>query len=627
MMAGALKTSAIILRVADFLKGFPPFSYLSDEALLELARSGRVQFSEKGEILFDQGTTHGRYFYVINKGSVRLVRGEEQKLSDLRGPGDFVGAGAVLGEETHTDSALVDEDSILYALDTSVFSRICAESPRVSRFLKVYFASEEIEAGTTQSHGPSGWRGGAEEHLARLKAGLVAGPAKLSVREAAEAMRIADSSAFLVVEPDGSPAGVLTETDLRNEVATGRVPTDAPVGDIMRRPVITASPQATPEDSLLDMIRHRISHLCVTEDGTPQSRALGMISEKSISLAQGRDPLALVQEICKAASPPALRAMGDELDLLLAGDLVSPDNVPWCMRLAAETRRTMFRRAEFWAREKVGPAPGSYALALVGTAGRRELLTTADLTTAGLAADDEKTCGWTRELLGHIDEFLAAAGFPTAPAAEPSDAVVHCRTVGEWSEFFRSLVRDPMGEEIWKRMPFFDLSVVTGEPALLETVFGALREEMAARPNFIRLLANDALGNLPPVTIYEGYAVEAGGLARETIDLQDHALGPVSDVARVFNLDGGDPGTTGTLERLAAAAPRFPQGADVFAQGARAFRVAQYFRAVRGLRDGDDGRELRPATLSRTEQVQLKSAFRDIGALITFTANHYGFKG
>ena len=221
----------------------------------------------------------------------------------------------------------------------------------------------------------------------------------------------------------------------------------------------------------------------------------------------------------------------------------------------------------------------------------------------------------------------AAAGFPAAPAADPSDAVVRCRTVGEWSEFFRALVRDPMGEEIWKQMPFFDLSVVTGEPALLETVFGALREEMAARPNFIRLLANDALDNLPPVTIYEGYAVEAGGLARETIDLQDHALGPVGDVARVFNLDGGNPRTTGTLERLAAAAPRFPQGADVFAQGARAFRVAQYFRAVQGLRDGDDGRELRPAALSRTEQVQLKSAFRDIGALIAFTANHYGFKG
>ena len=626
-MAASLKTSAIILRVADFLKGFPPFSYLADEALLELARSGRVQFCEKGEILFDQGTTHGRYFYVINKGSVRLVRGEAQKLSDLRGPGDFVGAGAVLGEESHTDSALVDEDSILYALDVAVFTLLCAESPRVSRFLKVYFASEEVETGTAHHQGPSGWRGGSEEHLARLKAGTVVGPATQTVREAAAAMSTADSPVFLVVGIDGQPAGVLTDSDLRHEIARGRVPTEAAVGEIMRRPVITVSPQATPQDALLAMIRHGIRHLCVTEDGTPQSQALGMISEGSVSLSQRRDPLALGQEIRRADSPSSLRAMGQELDLLLAGDLSSPDDVPWCTRLATETRRAMFRRVESWAREKAGPAPGPLALVLTGQAGRGELLTATNLTAAGLAADDENVRCYGQDLLGSIDELLAASGFPAASATIAEEAGARCRTVGAWCEFFRSLVRDPMGGEIWRQMALFDLSVVAGDPALLETVFSALREEMAARPNFIRLLANDALGNLPPITIYEGYAVEADGLARETIDLQDYALGPVSDVARVFHLDGGNLRATGTLERLAAAAVRFPQGADIFAQGARAFRVAQYFRAGQGLRDGDDGRELRPAALSRTEQVQLKSAFRDIGALIAFTANHYGFKG
>ena len=626
-MAASLKTSAIILRVADFLKGFPPFSYLADEALLELARSGRVQFCEKGEILFDQGTTHGRYFYVINKGSVRLVRGEAQKLSDLRGPGDFVGAGAVLGEESHTDSALVDEDSILYALDVAVFTLLCAESPRVSRFLKVYFASEEVETGTAHHQGPSGWRGGSEEHLARLKAGTVVGPATQTVREAAAAMSTADSPVFLVVGIDGQPAGVLTDSDLRHEIARGRVPTEAAVGEIMRRPVITVSPQATPQDALLAMIRHGIRHLCVTEDGTPQSQALGMISEGSVSLSQRRDPLALGQEIRRADSPSSLRAMGQELDLLLAGDLSSPDDVPWCTRLATETRRAMFRRVESWAREKAGPAPGPLALVLTGQAGRGELLTATNLAAAGLAADDENVRCYGQDLLGSIDELLAASGFPAASATIAEEAGARCRTVGAWCEFFRSLVRDPMGGEIWRQMALFDLSVVAGDPALLETVFSALREEMAARPNFIRLLANDALGNLPPITIYEGYAVEADGLARETIDLQDYALGPVSDVARVFHLDGGNLRATGTLERLAAAAVRFPQGADIFAQGARAFRVAQYFRAGQGLRDGDDGRELRPAALSRTEQVQLKSAFRDIGALIAFTANHYGFKG
>jgi CBS domain-containing protein len=625
MMTEAVKTSAIILRVADFLKVFPPFSYLADEELLELARSGRVQFSEKGEILFEQGSTHGRYFHVINKGSVRLVRGTEQKLSDLRGPGDFVGAGAILGEETHTDSALVDEDSILYALDNSVFRRICEASPRISRFLKVYFDSKDIETSTTPGQDVSGWRGGEEEHLARLQATLVAGPAHLTVREAAEAMSAADSSAFLVVDAGGKPAGLLTESDLCREIATGRVPLDTAVGDITRHPVVTVPPRTTVEEALLAMIRHDIRHLCVTGDGKPGSPAVGIIPEKAVWQARVRDPLVLMQEIGRASSPQALRAAGEELDRMLAGEWKSPDAVPWCTRLADEMRRAMFRRAESWAREKVGPPPGTFALALIGAPGRGEVPTATPMTLAGVAGD-ENVLGWTRDLVARTNELLAAAGFPAASANGAVDPAACCRTVAAWSEFFRSLVRDPMGGEIWNQMAFFDLSVVAGDPDLREEVFTALLGEMRARPNFIRLLANDALGNLPPVTIYEGYAVEADGLIRETIDLQDYALGPVSDVARVFHLDGGDPRTTGTLDRLEAAAGRFPQGADVFARASRAFRVAQYFRAAQGLRDGNDGRELRPVALSRTEQVQLKSAFRDIGELIAFTASYYGFK-
>ena len=168
--------------------------------------------------------------------------------------------------------------------------------------------------------------------------------------------------------------------------------------------------------------------------------------------------------------------MGEELDLLLAGDLPSPDDVPWCTALAAETRRAMFRRVESWAREKAGPAPGPFALALTGQAGRGELLTATSMAAAGLTSDDEKTHAWTQDLLGRIDEGLAAAGFPAAPAAIPEEAGARCRTVGEWCEFFRSLVRDPMGGEIWQQMALFDLSVVAGDPALLETVFTALRE-------------------------------------------------------------------------------------------------------------------------------------------------------
>jgi len=52
-----VKTSAIMLRVADFLKAYPPFRYLPEESLLDVARSGRVRCEPH-----DQHTAAGEAF-------------------------------------------------------------------------------------------------------------------------------------------------------------------------------------------------------------------------------------------------------------------------------------------------------------------------------------------------------------------------------------------------------------------------------------------------------------------------------------------------------------------------------------------------------------------------------------
>jgi len=90
-----VKTSAIILRVADFLKRYPPFASLEEEALLEVARSGRVRYCEREEILFEEGKPCGKHLFVIQTGAIRLVRGPDRELVDLRGAGPAVGESAL----------------------------------------------------------------------------------------------------------------------------------------------------------------------------------------------------------------------------------------------------------------------------------------------------------------------------------------------------------------------------------------------------------------------------------------------------------------------------------------------------------------------------------------------------
>lgn len=622
-----MKTSAIILRVADFLKAFPPFCYLPEEGLLELARSGRVRFCEKGEILFEEGQERDKRIFIINKGAIRLVRGagEAQVLIDKRGAGDFLGAGIMLGEKSYGMTALVEQDSIIYVLDATVFSRVCTGSEKAARFLAIFFATNETDGESGRAARAPQWRDG---HLETLKTRMVSGSADCTVREAAKAMAAADSSIFVVLDAEGRATGVVTETDLRNEAATGRVPLDAPVEAIMRAPVHTVPADASPEDSLLGMIRHSVRHLCVTGDGTGNGRAMGVLTERDLTLSHGTNPMELVREIRRCRSPGMLRQLGEQLDLVLLDILHSPEEVPWCARLAAEARRAMVRRAEKWAREAMSPQPSALVLALAGSAGRGESLTQTDFPTIAIFADSDTTARqWITDLIERIDDILDGAGFHAPRFGRLGSDIARARPVEEWKEFFRELVRDPMGGEVWKQMTFFDLSALGGDTQMLDAVQAAIQGELAGHKTFIRLLANDALENLPPVTIFEGYAVEADGLLRETIDLKGHALTPISDIARVLHLEGGyEPAITNTLDRLEAAARRLPQHEAVLSSAARAFRIAQFFRARNGLQQGGTGDELRPSLLTRSEQVHLKTAFRAIADLIAMTSRHYGFQ-
>ncbi len=621
-----MKTSAIVLRVADFLKGYPPFCYLPEPALRELAASGRVRYSEQGEILFEAGKALDRWVYVINKGAVRLVlgSGDDQELVDKRGVGDFVGVVAVPAESHYRMTALVDENAVLYLLDADVFARVCAASPQAGRFLAVFFSTDDLAGDGIPHTAEARWW---EGQLDLINLGKVTGPPDCTVQEAATAMAAADTSGFLVLANDARPAGVVTETDLRNHVATGRVPLTARVAEIMTTPVVTASPDTSPADSLLNMIRHGIRHLCVTRDGTVNSQALGLLTDRDVAMSQGNNPIALVREIRRCRSPQMLRHLGENLESLLLGILRSPEDVPWCARLAAEARRSMVRRTERWARETMGDPPCPMVLALAGSAGRGEPLTQTDFPTVVVFDGTGPVArAWMNDLIERMDDLLDGAGFQPPRFDRLGAPVARVQSVEEWSAFFADLVQNPIQSEVWRRMTFFDLAPLGSQSAPLDHVQAALRKALTGNPAFIRLLANDALQNLPPVTIFEGYAVEADGLMRETVDLKSHALAPVSDVARVLNLEGGNPATTNTLNRLTAAAARKPDHARTLMAAARAFKVAQYFRSRVGLRHGSAGAEFRPALMTRPDQVLLKNAFRAIADLMVWTAEKYGFE-
>ncbi len=97
---------------------------------------------------------------------------------------------------------------------------------------------------------------------------VVTVPPDCSVYDALKTMSERNIGALLVVEPDGSMAGIITERDYaRKVVLAGKSSKDTPVSAIMTTDVIYVKPTHTIEEAMAVMTDHRCRHLPVLNQG------------------------------------------------------------------------------------------------------------------------------------------------------------------------------------------------------------------------------------------------------------------------------------------------------------------------------------------------------------------------
>lgn len=625
-----MQTSAIHQRVADFLKGVPPFSYLDDGALERLAASGKVLFREREDLIFQEGKARDRFVYVIRQGSVRLSqrRGDEEMLTDMRGEGEVFGLAGPFSSPTHTRSAHALEDTILYALDAETFYRECQMDSRATRFLAIVLAGDPMDLDGSSDGGQVNWFREPGPPLEWAGSRLLRCGPDYPIREAAKEMVAVEDGSMLVVDATGRPLGICTDYDLRRRVATGEISVEAPVRELMQSPVITVPPGKSVGESLLEMMRRSARHLCLTEDGSPGTRALGILSERDLMLFYGNNPLTVLRSIRLARDVETLATLRERTDTQVRLGLRSFADVDWYCEIVAEINRALVRRLiELIRARRSSLLAAGAGFELLGAAGRREMLARSEMGVAIILPDDSATKKAEGiELLGELDEALRRCGFAQPGGTTCGEATAWCQTVEEWEADFRRWVEHPIESRIYRRLEFFDADPLEPDCPIGGRVRDFLRGILRTAPVFTALLANDSLAHLPPLTIFEGYAVDDKGEPIDQLDVNAHALRAVADAARVLALEAGDFEARSTLARLEHARERLPEAGHVLTGAARAFRIVFFLRAMNAFRGGGDGNLLAPASLSRTDQALLKFSFHAIARLLDFVAKRFGLE-
>ncbi|MEQ1729557.1 MAG: putative nucleotidyltransferase substrate binding domain-containing protein, partial [Vicinamibacterales bacterium] len=265
----------------------------------------------------------------------------------------------------------------------------------------------------------------------------------------------------------------------------------------------------------------------------------------------------------------------------------------------------------------VGDAAPPACWCFCGASGRGESLTrhTPQLV---LIAEDEQGREELQACYERVTEALAGCDY-LVRSDLAFDHAFFVAPTAEWQSRYAGWLQDPVRTQMYLARPLFDLRPIHGRESLWHDAVRAL--EGAVQPDFIKVLANDCLASLPPLTFFQDAVVDESGGQTGVFRLEHSALRPLVDVGRVFGLAARKVLGTSTLERFALARTLLPEHESIFRDASQTLRILLWQQARIGIAQGTSASELPPALLSRHDRHALKSGFRSILRLLEFTGN------
>lgn len=601
-----MQTSAIAHRVADFLKQHPPFEYMEDEDVLMLAARGRVKFHEVDEFLLWQKAAHGPHVFVIQRGTVSLWDNEE--LRDMHGPGDMVGLDRFHGAAEVLYSAKSSAEVVVYALEAAAFGEVLAKYPQAQRYIAAQ--NSVASAYLAPDH-----RKGLHETLLYEVVRRVDPPvcaAGNTIRQAARRMQAAGEDALAVVDGAGQLVGVVTPQSIVAAVAASGFDAQLSVESIMDAIPSIVAPDVTISDCALAAGATGVA--AVTQSGSPQGQLHGLITVADLEPAFGDHPSAILRAIPLAGSTGVLQHLQQRARAFVLERLAAPAAVEWLAEFLHRADVAILQRLA----ALTPPPPHAYCWSYYGAAGRAELLSPLCARSMLVMEDGAPQDAFTEWFIG-MQGALHECGYVARDARfDPRASVA---TLTEWRERYEGWVRDPLVNPIHHARPLFDLRPVLGERRMWNELEVSLKAEVRANAVFIRLLANDCLSSLPPLTFFRDAVVDEDGASSAIFDLEKSALRPLVDVGRVFGMAAGRALGGSTQERFRLARTLLPEREAIFRQAAETMRIVLYQQARAGIRQRNSGSELLPSMLSHYDRQILKSGFRAILDLLEFTAD------
>ncbi|MBK9254643.1 MAG: CBS domain-containing protein [Saprospiraceae bacterium] len=613
----------IVHRVYDFLREYPPFNLLPKDAILIIASKVSVKYLPDQTTLFKIGEMPPPIFYIVNEGAIHLHQ-EDGQMVDHCDEGDIFGIRPLLAESPYLLTAKASEDTILYCIRTEDFLPYLGHNPKILAFLASNFAIGSGNMFYKKAIQPNSFESGnvfTELFVIDTQKAPIYCHIENTIQEAAMMMATHQIGSIVVCDEQIKPIGIVTDKDLRIKVVAGDIRKKESISLIMSSPVICAKPGLSVAELQILMIKNRINHLAVTQNGTVNSKLIGVVSEHDLVVQQADNPSILIREIRKSTKGGQLKNIRDKVERLIKKYIEQEVSIPFITQVVSGINDEIIQQAIRLSEAKLGTElykDIKYCWLTLGSEGREEQLLRTDQDSALIYVNDnaipdikDRCVRLAKEVTGILHEV----GYEYCPADMMASNPSWCQSIDEWQQTFNRWIYQPGEKEIMMCTIFFDYRPVYGDKSLTTALKDYIFQMLDKQEVFLHLLAKNALENPPPLSFFRNFIVEKNGEHKDSFDIKLRAMMPLTDAARLLTLAGRIVGENNTSKRFLALSEEEPQNAALYRMAADAYEIFIRIRTKQGLSKGDSGRYIQPDEMDKMDRLQLRNGFQPIDEL------------
>ncbi len=624
--------------IREFLRTVPPFQFLDEKTLDEVARGVSFEFYPKGTTILRQDGPASEYLRIIKKGGVkvflRTAEGEEV-IIDFRGEGESFGLLSLVGGDKSRANVVATEDTLCYLVKRDVILRLIDTNADFTEYFLKSFFNKFIDKVYGEMRNKSLLYTGGDKILFTTTLGdLIQKPAitasqNITIREAAEVMSRNRISSLVLVDPEGNvPVGIVTDRDLRDKVVAKARDVNEPISTMMSRSLIKAEARDYCFEALLKMVRYNIHHLIVVDRGELR----GIVTNHDLMMLQGTSPISITREIEGQRDVDGIVPVSGKTNRIIELLLREGARAINITRIITEINDRIVKRLLEIIEERLGPPPISYCWIVFGSEGRKEQTLRTDQDNAiiyeepGDEAEAERARTYFKNLGLYMKDALVRCGFPPCPADYMASNPKWCQPINVWKEYFTKWITQPTPEAILFSLIFFDFRPIYGNFTLAERLRSFLLHKIKNQNIFLATMAGVITKNRPPLGLFGSFVVEKKGVHKNELNIKHNGIGIVVDSLRLFALEKGLTQTS-TVERLRELKDKHPIVMEYGDEIEQAFEFLMLLRLHHQFEQIHSGKELdnfiNPERLSALERNTLKESFRLLSRIHDFITEEY----